>query len=127
MSDFSGLVMAESSRLATSTDRYRNPGGGGNNSGGSGETNRDLYMDAQPLDFSTKKSHRDLLSLSSIDIGTKPGDTTARDIFNKAVAMSSIHPEPHNSAMETSPVPRSGCQPMSMSYSSLPPYPEAYR
>lgn len=124
MSDLRGLVMAESSRLAPATDRYRSLGGGG-----SGGPPGDLYMDtSQPLDYSTKKSHAGLLALTSMDNGTNQhGDASARAIFSKAMAMSAMHAEPHTSALDSGLLSRSPCQPMSMSYSPAHQHPAAYR
>lgn len=123
MSDLRGLVMAESSRLTPATDRYRSLGGGG-----SGGPPRDLYMDTQPLDYSTKKSHAGLLSLTSMDNGTNQhGDASARAIFSKAMAMSAMHADPQTSALDSGLLSRSACQPMSMSYSPAHQHPAAYR
>lgn len=119
--------MAESSRLAPATDRYKNLGGGGGG-GGSGGPPGDLYMDSQPLDYSTKKSHADLLSLTSMDSGTHHnGDASARAIFSKAIAMSSMRAEPHTSALESGLFSRPGCQPLPMSYSPVHQHAAAYR
>lgn len=119
-----GLVMAENSRLAPATERYKSL-----SSAGSGGPPGDLYMDSQqPLDYSTKKSHADLMSLTSMDTDTKQhGDASARAIFSTAMAMSAIHAEPHTSALDSGLLSRSACQPMPMSYSPAQHHPAAYR